>query len=125
MVALSDHHDCDHEGGCQQCHARPPDPFELETAEPVLSGGEVSGLEDGLSQEEVEEGGDVGLDDEEEVFFSRDVEEGVADDGLRRVGPDSGTNEVRVPWSGGHDSNEEEESETVSVNAGSERVKER
>lgn len=82
-------------------------------------------MKDGLSEEEVEEGSDVSMDDQKEVFSSGDVEERMAADGLRWVRPETGAYEVGVAGTGGHDNKDDEESETVGVNAGSQRVKER
>ena len=47
-----------------------------------------------LAGEEVEKGGIVRLDDEEEDLFGRYMEQGGAHDGIFRICPDSAANEV-------------------------------
>ena len=55
-------------------------------------------MKGGLAKEQVEEGGVVGLDDEEEDFFCRYLEERGANDCVWRIGPYSSMDQVRVPW---------------------------
>lgn len=63
---------------------------------------EVERVDDGLGQEMVERGGDVSLDDKEEDFFQRNVEQRVASHAGRWVTPDVVSDQERVPRCGRH-----------------------
>lgn len=58
-----------------------------------------------FAEEKVEQRCIVGLDDKEEDLFRRNLEEGRTNDGVGRICPYPGVDEVRVPWSSGYDSN--------------------
>lgn len=61
-------------------------------------------MEDWFAEKEVQEGGVVGLYNEEKELLKRNVEELWAYDDRRRVGPYVGADEVRIPRRGGDDS---------------------
>lgn len=79
-------------------------------------------MQDRFAEEEVQQRGVVSLDDEEEHFFEWDAEEGGPEDGIGRVGPDAGVDEVAVPGDCGDDGDGEEEEGLVEVEGGVERV---
>lgn len=56
-----------------------------------------------LAQEQVKQRRVVGLNDEEEDFLERNVEQLRANDNIVRVGPDARSNQIRVPRCCGHD----------------------
>ena len=54
-------------------------------------------MEYGLGKKQIDLGRDVGLDYEKEHFLCRNEKEGRTEDGVRWVGPASGTDEMRIP----------------------------
>lgn len=54
-----------------------------------------------LGQEQVQQGGVVGLNNKKKDFFDRNAKESRADDGSRGIAPDSSSNQIRIPWRGG------------------------
>ena len=61
-------------------------------------------MERGLAEEEVEQGGIVGLNDKKEDLFGWYSEESRTNDRIGWICPYLGVNEVRIPRSGGDDS---------------------
>lgn len=68
-------------------------------------GTQVGGLERWLTEDEIQECGIVGLDDEEEDLFERDVKQRWTDNDVAGVAPDACADEVRVPRKGRSDGN--------------------
>jgi len=68
-----------------------------------------------LAEEQVQQGGVVRLNDEEEELFEGDEEEGGAEDGIWRVGPDAGVDQIGVPGDGGRYGDGDEEEDLVDV----------
>lgn len=60
-------------------------------------------MKDRLAKKEIQQGGDVGLDHEEEELFGGDIKECRPNDGIGRVAPDTGADEVGIPWCRGDD----------------------
>lgn len=58
-----------------------------------------------LAEKEIEKGGVICLDDKEEDLFCWDSKERGANDCIGRIGPNSGVDQVGVPWRGRDDSN--------------------
>ena len=48
---------------------------------------QVDGMKGGFAEKEVDQGSDVSLDYEEEIFLNRDVDKCRAEDGIGRIGP--------------------------------------
>lgn len=60
-------------------------------------------MQDGLAEKQVQQRGDVGLYDKEEELFGRNLKECRANDGIGRIAPDPGADQVGIPGCGGDD----------------------
>ena len=60
-------------------------------------------MKDRLAEKEIQQRGDVGLYDEEEELFGRNLKECRANDGTGRIAPDSGADQVGIPRCSGDD----------------------
>jgi hypothetical protein len=66
----------------------------------VSLGSKIEGLECRFAQDEVEQGGVVGLDDEKENLLKWDIEELWANDDMAWIAPYASADQVRVPRNG-------------------------
>lgn len=63
----------------------------------------VDRLESCFAEDQVQQGGVVCLNNEEEDFLEGNVEKFWPYNDMTRIAPDTGPDEIRVPWYGGKD----------------------
>jgi hypothetical protein len=62
---------------------------------------QINWLEGWSAQNDIQQRGVVCLDDEEEDFLDRNVEQFRSNNHMARVAPDAGSDEIGIPWYGG------------------------